>query len=171
MKKETLYLFVFTSSSCFHHQSLAATSMLCPRGFAHSRHCIAGNTQHLVFVPHLDSVHRHADGCCSLTQPALPTALAVTLTSGSRSLAGESPEFPYQGCFQPWVLCLLVGASAQSGSLSSCWWMLKPSPAVSDSHSAWLLCMPVGVAAWLHLALLQPWSPCQVSSCLVSSMV
>lgn len=80
--------------------------------------------------PSLDPARLYAIGFCSPEWSGLPQALALALTSSSCGLLGEfpqllhlpvgavaqeSPEFPYQACSQPWVLCMLVGASAQPG--------------------------------------------------------
>lgn len=50
-----------------------------------------------------------------MPQSVQPTALALTLSSGSYNLVGKNPEFPYQSCSQPCLLCMLVNALIQPG--------------------------------------------------------
>lgn len=69
----------------------------------------------------------HADGCYCLDQPNLPPDVAVMITSGSCSSAGECPQFPYQACSQPQILRLLGNTEVQPDIIcTSCstWWQV-----------------------------------------------
>lgn len=76
----------------------------------------------------------------------LPTP-ALTLTSGSYTLAREYSKFPYQGFSQPWIFHVLVGASTQFGmaylQFKLFGWVLQPSP-VRDSPCPVLALMTSG---------------------------
>lgn len=96
--------------------------------------------------------HKHVNGCCSSSQPGLPTIQALTLTHGCGSLARESPKFP---CWsQLHILYVLVDTSNQLGlltsNLNSHWWVLELS---SAGHSPYplqtLLVLAIRCFVWL----------------------
>lgn len=67
----------------------------------------------------LDSADKYAVRCFSPAWPDLPSAPFISLRNESYRLTWEFPKLSYKAHLQPWISCMLMGATALVGMVYS----------------------------------------------------